>query len=69
MIGGCSKDGARLFSVVPGDRTRCCGHKKETHKGLPEHHQEALLYSAGDRELAHIAQHGCGSSLHGAWET
>ncbi|KAK4832418.1 LOW QUALITY PROTEIN: hypothetical protein QYF61_023097, partial [Mycteria americana] len=61
LKGGCKDDGARLFSVVPSDRTRGNGHKLKhwrLHLNIRKHflHCEAL---------AQVAHGGCGVSLLG----
>ncbi|KAK4812728.1 hypothetical protein QYF61_015047 [Mycteria americana] len=53
LEGVCGEDGARLFSVVPRDRTSGHGHKLE-HGGGPSEHQETLFHCQGDGALAQL---------------
>ncbi|KAK4818344.1 hypothetical protein QYF61_011100 [Mycteria americana] len=50
LCGGCKEGGARLFSVVPNERTRGKGHK-----------MKCKMF----RALAEVAQRGCGISILG----
>lgn len=55
--GGCKKGRARLFSVVPSDKTRENRHKL---KHVRFHlHQKKHFYHESDQALAQIAQRGC----------
>ena len=62
LKGGCKKDGARRFPVVPSDRTKGNGHKNETQEALSEY-QETLFHCEGGQALAQVAQGGCGVSI------
>ena len=44
---GCKKDGARLFPLVPSDRTRSNGHKLK-HRRSPLNIKETLFHCEGD---------------------
>ena len=37
VVGGNEEEGARLFSVMPSDRTRGTGQKIKTHENTSEH--------------------------------
>jgi len=56
LQGGCQEDRARLFSVVPSDRTRGNGHKMK---------QRKFHHSMDDGALEQVAQRGCGISFSG----
>ncbi|PKU36993.1 hypothetical protein llap_12704 [Limosa lapponica baueri] len=55
--GGCQEDGVRLFSVVPGDRTRGKRHNLE--------HRKFLLNMRKNFFTEQAAQRGCGFSFSG----
>ena len=56
LKGGCQEDGAKLFLVVPSNRTRDNGHKLKHRK---------FHYFEDDRALEQVAQRGCGVSFSG----
>ena len=64
LKGGYHEDGAKLFSVVPSNRTRGNGHSLKEQK-VPSEHEEELLPSEGDGALEQAAQGGCGVSFSG----
>ena len=61
LKGGCKEVSARLFSLVPSDRTRGNGHRLK-HRKLPLNSRKDC-FTEGDLALAEVAQTGCGVSL------
>jgi len=61
---GCQEDGAKLFSVVPSNRTKGQWAQTEAQEVPPEHEEE-LLPSEGDGALEQVAQRCGGVSFSG----
>ena len=64
LQGGGQEDGARLFPVVPRDRTRGNGHKLKQRK-LQLNMRKNFFLLRVDRALAQASQGGCGVSFSG----
>jgi len=62
LKGGCQEDGAKLFSVVPSNRTRGNGHKVNHGKF---HLKKRRIFFGDYRALEQFAQKGCGVSFSG----
>lgn len=64
---GCSKEGARLSSIVPSDRTRGKGHtRKNTKSHL--YTRKHLSYCEGGQTQGQSSQRGCGVSICGGFQ-
>lgn len=63
MMGRNEQEGARLFSVVPTDKTGGNGHKFKTHEILSEH--EKTIFLLCGQTLEQVPQRRCGISFCG----
>lgn len=62
LVGGKEEREARLFSVIPRDKTRDYGFEMKHRRPLSEH-EETLFYGDRDQDLTQVAQRNCRASI------